>query len=116
MFFNNCRLTNVSLIQFEIKHFEQVARCLNQWKNTNGFENNRLISLPGAAFLLLTSANGQSYFSNCNNRRMTLAHAEKLWSFVQPIDEYLVAFKDFDYSCSLGNINGQLRQKVNDVI
>ena len=35
---------------------------------------------------------------------------------MQRIDEYLVAFKDFDYSCSLGYINGQLRQKVNDVI
>ena len=28
VFFNNCRLTNVNLIQFEIKQFEQVARCL----------------------------------------------------------------------------------------
>ena len=53
MFFNNTRLTNVSLIQFEIKHFEQEARCLNQWKNGNGFESNRLITLPGAAFLCL---------------------------------------------------------------
>ena len=35
-FINNCCLTNMSLIQFENKHFEQVARCLNQWKNTNG--------------------------------------------------------------------------------
>ena len=51
MFFNNCRLTNVSLAQFEIKHFELVARCLNQWKNMNSFGNNRLITLPGAAFL-----------------------------------------------------------------
>ena len=32
VFFINCRLTNVSLLQFEIKHFEQVARCLYQWK------------------------------------------------------------------------------------
>ena len=35
-FFNNCRLTTVRLIQFENKHFELVARCLNQWKNTKG--------------------------------------------------------------------------------
>ena len=69
-FFNNCRLTNVSLIQFEIKHFEQVARCLNQRKNTNGFGNNCLINVS-----LLTSAYVQSYFSKCNNRRMTFAHA-----------------------------------------
>ena len=53
VFFNNCRLKNVSLIQFEIKHFEQVASCLNQWKNWNGFRNNRLITLPGTAFLCL---------------------------------------------------------------
>ena len=53
MFFNNCRLTNVSLIQLEIKHFEQVASCLNQWKNRNGFGNYHLITLPGAAFLCL---------------------------------------------------------------
>ena len=53
VFFNNCRLTNVSVIKFEIKHFEQVASCLNQWKNKNGFGNNHLITLPGAAFLCL---------------------------------------------------------------
>ena len=29
LFFNNCRLTNVNFIQFENKHFEVVARCLN---------------------------------------------------------------------------------------
>ena len=53
VFFINCRLTNVSLIQFEIKHFEEVARWLNQWKNTNGFGDHRVITLPGAAFLCL---------------------------------------------------------------
>ena len=65
---------------------------------------------------LLTSANGQSYFSNCNNKRMTSVHARLLLYFMQRIDEYLVALKEFDNSCSLGYINGQLRQKVNDVI
>ena len=123
VFFNNCCLMNVSLIQFEIKHFEQVARCLNQWKNTNGFGNNSFITLPVALLLCLlqqmvslTSAYGQSYFSNCNNRRMTFAHAAILLSFMQRINEYLVALKDLDYSCFLGYINGQLRQKVNDVM
>ena len=53
VFFNNCRLTNVSLIQFEINHFEQVARCLKQWKNTNNFGSNRLTTRPGAEFLCL---------------------------------------------------------------
>ena len=38
MFFNNCGLTNVRLVQFEIKHFELVAKCLNQWRNINGLE------------------------------------------------------------------------------
>ena len=47
---------------------------------------------------------------------MTFAHAKILLSFMQRIDEYLVALKDFDYSCSLGYINGHLRQKVNDAI
>ena len=30
VFFNNCRLTNVNLSQFENKHFEVVARCPNK--------------------------------------------------------------------------------------
>ena len=34
VFFNNCRLTNVNLIQFKNKHFKVVARCLNKWKKT----------------------------------------------------------------------------------
>ena len=53
VFFINCRLTNVSLLQFEIKNFEQVARCLYQCQNTSGFGNNRLIKLPGAAYICL---------------------------------------------------------------
>ena len=51
VFFNNCRLTNVNLIQFENKHIKVVARCLNKWKNIKVFRNNRLITLPLAAFL-----------------------------------------------------------------
>ena len=47
---------------------------------------------------------------------MTFAHAGMLLSFMQRIDEYLLALKDFDCSYSIGYINGQLRQKVNDVI
>ena len=53
VFFNNCCLTNLSLIKSETKHFEQVARCLNQWKNMNGFGNDCLITLPGETFLCL---------------------------------------------------------------
>ena len=95
MFFNNCCLTNVILIQFGIKHVELVARCLNEWKNTNGFGNNHLISLQGAAFLCL-----RQHISNCNNMQMMFAHAGILLTFKQWIDEYLVELKDFDYSCS----------------
>ena len=49
VFFNKCYLTNVNFIKFKIKDFELVARCLNQWKNTNCFG----ISLQGAPFLCL---------------------------------------------------------------
>ena len=48
--------------------------------------------------------------------RMKFANAGVLLYFMQWIDEYLVAAKDFDYSCSLAYLNGQLRQKVNDVM
>ena len=51
MLFNNCHLTNVSLIQFENKHLELVAECLNQWKNTKDLGKNRLITLPVEMFL-----------------------------------------------------------------
>ena len=39
-----------------------------------------------------------AHFSNSNNRRMAFAHAGTLQSFMQWIDKYLVAFKDFDYT------------------
>ena len=110
MFFNKCRLSNVSLIHLEIKHFEQVASCLNQWKKGTVSEISFNYT-PRRSVSLLTSGNGQSYFSNCNNKRMTFAHTGILLFFMQRIDECLVALKDFDYSCSLGYINGQLRQK-----
>ena len=92
----------MSLTQFKFKHFELVARCHSQWKNTNGFRNNRLITLPGAEFLCWRQRAASLIFSNCNNRWMTFAHARILLSFMQRIDAYLLAFKDFDYSCSLG--------------
>ena len=41
-------------------------------------------------------------FSNCNNRRMTFAHAGIFLSFMHGVNGYLVALKDFDYSCFLG--------------
>ena len=33
---------------------------------------------------------------------MTFAHAAILLSFMQAVEEYLVTFKDFNYSCYLG--------------
>ena len=41
-------------------------------------------------------------FSNFNNRLMKYAVAGILLSFMQQIDDYLLASKDFDYSCFLG--------------
>ena len=114
MFFNNCRLTNVSLIQIEIKHFEQVARCLEKTRKVYKAIIVYLHSQAQRFFAYVSK--WSDLFSNCNNRRMTFAHSGILLSFMQVIDEYLVTLKDFDYSCSLGYINGQLRQKVNDVI
>ena len=40
----------------------------------------------------------------------------KLLAFIFEQPSYLVALKDFDDSCSLGIINGQLCQKLNDVM
>ena len=51
VFFNNCRLKNVNLFEFENKHFEVVVRRLIQWKNIIDFKNNRFITLPLSAFL-----------------------------------------------------------------
>ena len=59
----------------------------------NGSGNNRFNYTPRRRVSLLTSAYGQSYFSNCNNRWMTFVHAGILLSFIQQIDEYLVALK-----------------------
>ena len=43
-------------------------------------------------------ANVSVKFSNINNRRVTSAHVATLLSFMQLIEEYLFAIKDFDYS------------------
>ena len=91
MFFNNCRLTNANLFQFENKHFEVVARCLIKWKNTKGFGNNRFI-------ILLLAANVSLKFSNPNNRWVTSAHVAILLFFMQLIEEYLLAIQNLDYS------------------
>ena len=68
----------------------------------NGFGNNRLITLPGAAFLCLRQHMVSLIYSNCNNMRMTFAHTVLLLSFKHRIGEYPVALKDFDFSCFLG--------------
>ena len=76
-------------IIFTIFHFVIVS-ILVEWLNDT----------PRLSVSLATSAYGQSYFSDCNNRRMTFAHQGILLSLMQRIDKYLVALKDFDYSCS----------------
>ena len=43
-------------------------------------------------------ANVSLNFLNNNNRRMMFAHAAILLSFMQQVEEYLMALKDFDYS------------------
>ena len=61
VFFKNCLLTNVNLIQFENKHFKLVARCLNKWKNTDIFRKivllhpTRSVSLPTSVLNFQTS-------------------------------------------------------------
>ena len=47
-------------------------------------------------------ANVSINFSNSNSMWTTFAHVAILFSLMQRVEEYLVALKDFDYSCSLG--------------
>ena len=41
VFFNNCSLTAMRLVQFKSKHFELEAKCLNQLKNKKKIGNDR---------------------------------------------------------------------------
>ena len=102
MFFNNCHLTAVRLVQFKSKHFELVARCLNQPKNKKSFGNNRKHSfsyLPSRSVSLLTSVLiFQTAITGRWRSRMSryfcLLH-NGLWSI-------LLHYNFFDYSWSLG--------------
>ena len=95
MFFNNCRLANVNLIQSENKHFKVLARCLNKWKNTKVSDIIVLLHSNSQRFF----ANVSLKFSNINNRRVTAVHVAILLFFKQLIEEYLLAKKrDFGYS------------------
>ena len=58
------------------------------------------IYAPSRSVSLLTSV--LIFQSNSNCRCMTFAHVAILLSFVQQDEEYLMALKDFAYSCSLG--------------
>ena len=89
VFFNNCHLTNVNFIQFETRHLYVVARSFNKWKNTKVFRNNVLLHSHSQRFF----ANVSLKFSNINNRRVTSAHVGILLSFMQLIEEYLLAIK-----------------------
>ena len=87
MFFNNCHLTNVNLIKFENKHFKVVARCLTKWKTQKVLQIIVLSHYHSQRFF----ANVSLKFSNSNNRRITFAYVTILLSFMQLIEEYLLA-------------------------
>ena len=89
VFFNNCRLTNVNMSQFENKHFEMAARCFTNGKTQKSFRNNRFLHSNSQRFF----ANVSLKFSNSNNRRMTSANVAILLSFMQLIEEYMLAIK-----------------------
>ena len=89
MFFNNCRLTNANLIQFENKHFKVVAKVLINGKTQKFSEIIVLLHSHWQRFFAKVSLK----FSNINNRRVTSAHAAILLSFMQLIEEYLLAAK-----------------------
>ena len=86
-------------VQFKSKHFELVARCLNQPKNKKKVSE---IIVYLDSQLQRFFANVSLNFSNSNNRRMTFAHVAILLSSTQRVVEYLFALKHFDYSWSLG--------------
>ena len=101
MLFNNCRLTAVILVQFKSKHFELVAKCLNQPKNKKSFGNNRKWSFnytPIRSVSLLTLV---LIFQTAITGGWR-SHVAILFSATQRVAEYLVALKHFDYSWSLG--------------
>ena len=56
-------------------------------------------------------ANFSAIFSNINNRQITSAHVATLLSFMQLIEEYLLAKKNILIFPDSYDINGQLRQK-----
>ena len=56
VFFNNCLLKTVRLVQFKSKHFELVVICLHQQKNKTIVGNKCLITLPVAEFLCLSQS------------------------------------------------------------
>ena len=89
MFFNNCRLTNVNLIQVENKHYEAVARCLYSGKIQTVLEIIVLLHSHSQRFF----ANVSLKFSNSNNRRMTFARVRILLYVMQLFEEYLSAIK-----------------------
>ena len=91
VFFNNCRLTNVNLIQFENKHLQVVARCLKNGKTQKFSEIIVLLHSHSQRFF----ANVSLKFSNINYRGVTSPHVAILLSFMQLIDEYLLATKFF---------------------
>ena len=72
--------------------------------------------------IILLHSHSQPFFanvslkcSNINNRRMKSAHVAILLSFMQLIEEYLLAKKNFDFPWSLG-YKRPITLKINDVM
>ena len=85
-----------------------VARCLNKWKKTQTFSEKKNVSFHFHSLRFFTNVSLK--FSNINNRQVTSAYVAILLSFMQLIEEYLLA----TFFCIIPDpygINGQLRQK-----
>ena len=85
-----------------------VARCLYKWKNAKVFRNNRFILHSHSQRFF---ANVSVKILNINSRRVTSAHVVTLLSFMQLIEEYLLAIKRILIIPDPKDINGQLPQK-----
>ena len=83
-----------------------VARCLNKWKKTQKFSE-KIVLLHSHSQRFF--ANVSLKFSNINNRRVTSAYVAMLLSFMQLIEEYLLA--TFFLIPDPYDINGKLRLK-----
>ena len=71
VFFNNCRLTNVNLNQFENKHFEMVARCFTNGKTHKVLKIIVFYTPTRSASLLTLVLNFQTAITDGRRSRMS---------------------------------------------